>query len=163
MVNRVVIFILIGVLVAGSGLLVFYLWNTAPSPVALGHQEPAWELLASIQIEDTSDDILPHMIKTFPKPVRDAAEEFVIEGYLIRFVAEPYLQEFMIVPDPPECPFCGGAGYGPYLEVNTRQPLDDLPDYTKLSLIGQLEFIEDPTVYDAVKLVDAVLLKEPDL
>ena len=135
-------------------------FDTAQDQI-LGHETPPWELLARIEIEDTSDDILPNMIKTFPDEVIAAAQDFQIEGYLIRFVAEPYLREFMIVPDSPECPFCGGAGYGPYLEVQMREPLDDLPNYTKLHLVGQLEFIDDPKIFDAVKLTDAVLLNDP--
>lgn len=124
-----------------------------------GHETEAWQLLASIEAIDTSDTILPNMIKTFPDDLRAAADDFQIEGYLIRFVAEPYLQDFIIIPDPPNCLYCGGAGYGPYLEVNMKAPLDDdIPDYTKLTLRGTLELIEDPSVYDNAKLIDAILI-----
>ncbi|MEM0976889.1 MAG: hypothetical protein AAGJ34_05090 [Pseudomonadota bacterium] len=128
-------------------------------PAPLGHTTAPWQLIASIEVRDTSDGIIPHMIKVFPDDVRDAAEDFVIEGYLMRFVAEPALSEFLILPDPPTCPFCGGSGYGPYLEVQMKEPLDDLPDYTKLRIRGQLELIDDPTVYDAVRLIKGELVK----
>ncbi|MEM6464860.1 MAG: hypothetical protein AAF724_23415, partial [Pseudomonadota bacterium] len=101
-----------------------------PEPVR-GHTATPWQLLASIETYDISDDIVPNMIKTFPPDLRAAADGFAIEGYLMRFAAEPYLQEFLLLPDPPECPYCGGAGYGPFLEVIMREPLDDLPNYTQ--------------------------------
>jgi len=148
------------VILGGAAAFGFNAWTEKQAP-SFGHQTEAWELLGRIDVEDVSDDILPKLIKTFPEDIRSATEGFQIEGYLVRFVAEPYLQEFLIVPDPPSCLFCGGAGYGSYLEVQMRAPLDDLPDFTKLSLRGELVLVEDPTVYDTAKLVDAVLLSDP--
>ena len=124
-----------------------------------GHNTPAWELITSIEAVDTSDDILPNVVKTFPDALRTGTHDFEIEGYLMRFVSEPYLQDFILLPDPPECPFCGSSGYGPYLEVRMQTPLEDLPNYTKLRVRGTLELIEDPTVYETTRLVDGILIE----
>ena len=123
-----------------------------------GHTAAPWQLLSTIESVDTSDDIIPNLIKTFPEELRAASDNFEIEGYVMRFVSEPYLQEFMLLPDTPECAFCGGIGYGPFLEVRMETPLGDMPNYTKLRVRGQLELIEDPTVFDTARLVNATLV-----
>ncbi|MEO0342301.1 MAG: hypothetical protein AAF198_02580 [Pseudomonadota bacterium] len=148
----------IAITAAAVFVLITVFWPQSGTTTPRGHTTQAWQLLASVEIYDTSDSLMPNVVKTFPDNLRAATNEFEIEGYLLRYLAEPYLQAFMLVPDPPECEFCGGGGYGPFLDVQMKTPMSDLPNYTKLRVRGTIELIEDPEIYEAVRLVDAVLV-----
>ena len=117
--------------------------------------EAAWALLTSVEIVEEGDDANWRAVKTFPDPLRAAAEDFTITGYVVPVLAEPYIQTFMLVSDPADCPFCGSNGYGPVLEVHLKRPIGDLVEFTEMTVRGQRELIEDPETYQAFRLIEA--------
>ncbi len=118
-----------------------------------------WGLLEQVQIREEDKNGRWYAFKTFPKALKAAASRFEITGYYVPVQAQPYVTDFLLVQDPADCPFCGGAGYGPTLEVQLRKPLGDMPEFTVLSLRGRLELIEDTTTWQAYRLRDAVVVK----
>ena len=131
---------------------------TLATATSLGATPEAWTLLNSVEIREVEDEAgVWHVEKEFPPALLAAEEDFLITGHLVRITAEPRLTEFLLVPNPSECPFCSG-GYGPTLEVALRRPADDIADGTEISLIGTLDLIEDSTTYQAARLIDARIL-----
>ena len=127
-------------------------------PAAAPADAAAWRLLGTVQIEEHVDGDLWRVDKTFPEPLRAAAEGFTITGYYIPIVAEPYVSQFVLVEDPANCPFCGVGGYGPVLEVHLDRPMPDLPEFTPVTLRGDLQFVEDDDTLQLYRLRDARVL-----
>ncbi len=118
----------------------------------IGAQEwDGWALLAGATLAEEGSAVA----KTFPPALIAAAEQFEISGYVVPLVAEPYLKTFLLVPDPADCPFCGGGGYGPSLEVEMKRALPDVPEGTYVVLNGRLELDRSPETYDLFRLIDA--------
>lgn len=117
-----------------------------------------WRLLAAVEIEEVIDGLDWRAEKTFPDALLAAAEEeFEIDGFFIPISAEAYVETFLLVQDPADCPFCGsGGGYGPVVEVHMRHPLPDMPEFAQLSLRGDLVLIDDPETFQVYRLEDAV-------
>ena len=122
--------------------------------------EDAWTLLGAIEIEEVEAGGAWAARKTYPEGLRDAAS-FEIRGHVVPVSPQPYLETFLLVPDPADCPFCGSAGYGPSLEVTMRRALPDMAEGAEIALRGTLELIADPETFQAVRLVDAVRTDGP--
>lgn len=114
-----------------------------------------WELITQIRYEETETETTWSVKKTIPEALIDMAEGFEITGYYVPVEAQAKVRSFLLVPDPADCPFCGENGYGPTLEVTLAKPMKDVPEATKLTLQGTLEFDHSPETYRAVLLVDA--------
>lgn len=116
-----------------------------------------WRLLAEVEIKEVIDGLDWRAEKTFPDALVAAAEqEFEIGGFFIPVSAEAYIETFLLVQDPADCPFCGNGGYGPVVEVHMRHPLPDMPEFSPLSLRGDLVLIDDPETFQTYRLDDAV-------
>ena len=120
-------------------------------------RDAPWRLLAAVEITEIIDGLNWRAEKSFPDALRAAAEEsFEIGGFLVPISAEAYIETFLLVQDPADCPFCGTGGYGPVVEVWMRHPLPDMPEFTQLSLRGDLVLIDDPETFQTYRLEDAV-------
>lgn len=122
--------------------------------------EDAWALLGAVEIEEVETGGVWEARKTYPDGLRDAGP-FEIVGHVVPVSPQPYLETFLLVPDPADCPFCGSAGYGPSLEVTMRRALPDMAEGAEIALRGTLELIADPETFQAVRLVDAVRTDGP--
>ncbi len=135
------------------------LWAAFAGPgTALTDIEAQWRLLAEVEIEEHVEDGIWTAEKRFPDALLAAREGFEIEGYLVPITPEAFIETFLLVEDPADCPFCGSSGYGPALEVELRHPLRDLPEFSRIRVRGELQTIEDPETYQALRLVDAITL-----
>ena len=142
------------------------MWRAVPLLAVLAgplaaQDDGGWALLGLAEITETpvpGDTGVTYRIdKRFdPALQAAAAAEFTISGYLVPLLAEPYLDRFLLVPDPADCPFCGNAGYGPSLPVDMKRALPDLPEGTFLILSGQLELDRSAESFDLYRLFDAV-------
>jgi len=119
-------------------------------------QDAGWELLSSVRISEEGSGLNWRAVKVFPEAVRAATDGFEITGYAIPIVPEAYVETFLLVADPADCPFCGNSGYGPVLEVHLKRPLGDLVEFDEITVTGQLELIDDPETFQAFRLLDAI-------
>lgn len=117
-----------------------------------------WELITSIGYEESEADGEWKVTKTIPDALRTQADSFTITGYYVPVEAQAYVSQFLIVPDPADCPFCGSNGYGPTLEVHVTTPMPDLAEASEVTVSGKLNFDESTETYRAVYLTDATLL-----
>ena len=115
-----------------------------------------WDMLARVDIEETIDGDIWRAEKTFPPELVAAAEGFEIEGFLVPILPEAYITTFLLVEDPADCPFCGSGGYGPTLEVHLKSPLSDIPEFTRVTVRGDLVLIEDPETTQSARLENAI-------
>ena len=118
--------------------------------------ETGWDLLAKIEIKEVITATTFEAHKTFPEELKAQADSFEISGYFVPVLPQGYQSQFLLVPAPEDCPFCGSGGYGPTLEVHVKRPLPDLPEFSELTVSGRLEFEESTDTYQAVRMVDAV-------
>ena len=114
-----------------------------------------WDLLSSIEVVEVEEGEIWRAEKSFPDELRAAADGFRVTGYLVPIVPEPYLQTFLVVEDPADCPFCGSGGYGSVLEVVLREPMPQLAEFALIEVTGRLELIDDPMTLQSARLVDA--------
>lgn len=114
-----------------------------------------WRLLAAVEIKEVIDGDHYAAIKTYPPALLDA-DRFLISGFVVPVTSEPYIETFILVEDPANCPFCGGDTYGPVLEVQLKRPMGSLVEFTELTVEGRIELIEDPETYQSYRLVDAI-------
>lgn len=128
------------------------------SPLLAGSEEN-WQLLGSVEIKEIITGDQWRVEKTFPPALKGAAKDFEIEGFFVPVLAEGEIRQFLLVEDPADCPFCGNGGYGPVLEVHTRRPVPDMPEFTVMTVKGQLEFVEDPETMQLFKLTEARILR----
>ncbi|MEM6896058.1 MAG: hypothetical protein AAF576_01685 [Pseudomonadota bacterium] len=131
--------------------------GTATSVAAeLFDTDAAWNLLNTATVSERLKDGRWEAVKRFPDPLRDAAESFVVEGFVIPILPEPELSTFMMVQDPNNCPFCGtGSGYAPVLEVMLSHAIPSVPEFSRMRVTGELELIDDPDTYQMFRLVSA--------
>ena len=123
---------------------------------ALFDSDEAWNLLNTATVREKIEDDLYLAVKDFPAPLREAAEDFTVQGFLIPIWAEAELSAFMLVQDPENCPFCGtGSGYAPVLEVHLAEAIPAQEEFTQIRVRGELELIEDPLTYQMFRMVDA--------
>lgn len=125
---------------------------------ALSAQPQNWQLLGAISFEEVEADGQWRVEKEFPDALRAATDGFTITGYYVPIEAQAYVTQFLLVPDPADCPFCGSNGYGISLEVHMDQPLPDMPEATELTITGVLELIDDPETYQFARLRGGQLL-----
>ncbi len=116
-----------------------------------------WDLLQAITFEEVETDTEWKVLKTFPEGLRNGAE-FTVTGYYVPVEAQAYVTQFLIVPDPADCPFCGSNGYGISLEVLAADPMPDLPEASEVTVTGTLELIEDTETYQFARLTEARLV-----
>lgn len=117
---------------------------------------PGWHWLLEIQITEFEDNAGNWWVeKEFPPELVELAPNFEISGFYLPMQAEPFVTEFILVPEDTDCPFCGASGYGMMLEVHMRHPLGDIDEGTLLKLTGQLELMDDPGTYQSARLLDA--------
>jgi len=115
-------------------------------------------LLDTVQIKEVMSGNQWRAEKTFSDGLRAATDGFTIEGYYLPIEAQGYISSFLLIRDPADCPFCGLSGYGPSLEVTLKRPMRDRAPYSKITLRGDLELIDDPETYMAYRLIDAAVL-----
>ena len=126
---------------------------TLTSPALAG--DP-WELIAGVEYREEIDGDEWRVVKMLPAQLIEATKApFTVTGYYVPIEAQAYVTNFLLVPDPADCPFCGSSGIGVLLEVFASEPMPDLPEGTEMTMTGTLEMVEDPYTYQAVKLVDA--------
>ncbi|MEL7344052.1 MAG: hypothetical protein AAFN59_04220 [Pseudomonadota bacterium] len=118
--------------------------------------EAGWDLLTSVKITEVGEGLDWRAEKTFSEDIRAAADAFQISGFVVPIVPEPYVQTFLLVAEPEDCPFCGSSGYGPVLEVHLKRPLAGLTEFAELTVRGQLELIDDPMTFQAYRLLEAI-------
>lgn len=126
------------------------------APVSAGWD--GWSLLQSVEVKEVVQDDLWRAQKSFPPELRAATEGFEVRGFYVPIQAEPYIQRFLVVQDPADCPFCGGSGYGPSLEVHLKKPMADIPEFSEITVKGDLDLIDDPDTYQAYILRGAVVM-----
>ncbi|QQA42512.1 hypothetical protein [Pelagovum pacificum] len=116
----------------------------------------SWDLINEIRYLEEQNDGEWTVIKEVPAALVDAAGgQLTISGFYVPIEAEAYTTNFLLVPDPADCPFCGSGGYGVTLEVFLDEPMPDVPEATEVSVTGTLELVDDPQTYQAVRLVGA--------
>ena len=135
---------------------------TSHAAVAQDAADPdaSWRLLADVEIKEIINGDLWRAEKTFPDALRAATDGFEITGFFVPITAQAYVETFLLVENPADCPFCGGGGYGPVVEVRMRHPLPDMPEFSLLRLRGDLVLIDDPETFQLYRLEDAVRLDE---
>ncbi|MEM1361050.1 MAG: hypothetical protein AAGF94_04970 [Pseudomonadota bacterium] len=121
--------------------------------------QESWRLISDIDLVESEKDGIWRVDKTIPTALQDRAQDFSITGYAVPIMAQPYIQQFLLVEDPDDCPFCGDSGYGPSLEVTLRRSLPTLAEGTEVSVTGTLEFDMSPETYQTVRLKDAVITR----
>ena len=117
-----------------------------------------WELITAISYKESETGGEWKVEKLIPDALRAQTQGFTITGYYVPVEAQAYVSQFLIVPDPADCPFCGSNGYGPTLEVFMKSPMEDVPEATELTVSGTLNFDESTETYRAVFLTDAELV-----
>ncbi|MDF0599251.1 hypothetical protein P1J78_00770 [Psychromarinibacter sp. C21-152] len=117
-----------------------------------------WDLLGAIEIRETEHNGRWAVEKTFPEALRAAKDGFRITGYYVPVQAQAYVRSFLLVPDPADCPFCGGGGYGPTLEVQMRKAMPDIAEGTQITVEGTLRLIDSDETYQSAILTEGVLL-----
>ncbi|WP_305968267.1 MULTISPECIES: hypothetical protein [unclassified Mameliella] len=117
-----------------------------------------WDLISAIEYEETETETSWSVAKTIPDALRARAQDFEVTGYYVPVEAQAYVSTFLLVPDPADCPFCGQNGYGPSLEVSMKRPMPDVPEATKVTVRGTLNFDDSPETYRAVFVTEGVLI-----
>ncbi|SMX36068.1 hypothetical protein MAA8898_00741 [Maliponia aquimaris] len=134
----------------------------APALLACAMATPAladpWDLITAIEYSETETETSWSVKKTVPDALRAMAGDFEITGYYVPVEAQAYVSTYLLVPDPADCPFCGTNGYGPALEVAMKRPMPDVPEATRITVRGTLNFDDSPETYRAVFLTDGVLV-----
>ena len=114
-----------------------------------------WGLLSGVKISEEGEGLDWKAVKEFPASLQAATDGFTITGFAIPIVPEAYVETFLLVADPDDCPFCGSSGYGPVLEVHLKRPIGDLVEFAEITVRGTLELIDDPQTFQAYRLLDA--------
>ncbi len=126
---------------------------------ALADTWQAWRMLETVEVTEVHEGERFRVQKDFPDALRAAAQDFLIAGYVVPVVPEPWMTTFLLVERPEDCPFCG-SGYGPSttVEVHLDKPMRDLPEFSYVELRGTLELVEDPDTMQMYRLRDAKVL-----
>lgn len=115
-------------------------------------------LLSQATIEEQISGDLWRAEKTIPQNLRTAADTpFEISGIYVPIQAEPFITQFLLVESAQNCPFCGTDGSGPVVEVHLKGSTADMPEFTEVTLIGDLTFVEDPETLQLFILKNARL------
>ncbi len=117
-----------------------------------------WDLITAIEYTETESNGEWQVKKTFPPELRAMATAFEITGYYVPIEAQGYVTQFLLVPDPADCPFCGAGGYGPTLEVKMKRPMPDVAEASELTVRGTLNFDRSTETYRALFLTDGRLV-----
>jgi hypothetical protein len=125
---------------------------------AMAQSAAPWELITAISYEETETETSWKVEKTIPEALRAMAERFEITGFYVPVEAQAYVSQFLLVPDPADCPFCGQNGYGPTLEVQMKRAVPDMAEGSEVTVRGHLQFDESTETYRAVFLTGAVLV-----
>ncbi|MBV7392878.1 hypothetical protein [Mameliella sediminis] len=137
----------------------FHAATTCLSAACPASAEPdPWDLIQSIEYEETETETTWSVAKIIPDDLRAMQDGFQITGYYVPVEAQAYVSTFLLVPDPADCPFCGQNGYGPSLEVMMKRPMPDVPEATKITVRGTLNFDDSSETYRAVFVTDGILV-----
>lgn len=117
-------------------------------------QSTGWDLIGAVGITEIEEDGIWRVEKTYPPGLENGAT-LTVSGYFVPMMAQGYQTQFLLVPDPADCPFCGTNGYGPTLEVHAATPLPDLPEGATLTVTGTVELVDSPETYQALRLRNA--------
>jgi len=125
------------------------LFGAAPAPAQTAGT--GWDLIGAITVTDVERNGTWTLVKDYPPGLTDGAT-LTVTGYFVPLVAQGYQSQFLLVPDPADCPYCGSGGYGPSLEVHVRRSLPDYPEGTLLTVTGVVELIPGPETYQTLRL-----------
>lgn len=106
--------------------------------------EAAWDLLASIEIEEIETATDYEVRKHFPSTIENGIMQFDITGYVVPLTDEDELYDLMLVSDMGFCPFCGSPEHGTSLQVTMSEPLIGYEEGARVTLRGVLEPVTDP-------------------
>jgi len=113
-------------------------------------------LLSQVELREVETDTSWHVEKTFPKALSTGSQSFQITGFVVPYEAQGEMETFLLVDDPLSCPFCGtGESYGPVLEVWLKRAVDNIPEFSLITVVGELELITDPMTMQLYRLVNA--------
>lgn len=126
--------------------------------------ENTWKTLARLTYKKEFDELMGFKIDkpVFGDKVKAlAGKEIIIKGYIIPVEGYKSHKEFILSAFPYNmCFFCGGAGPETVMEVESTDPVKYQAD--AIYLKGILELNADDINRLMYKLVDAVLIDEPD-
>lgn len=128
--------------------------GTSSDPVVPADRDAAWNLLNLATVTDVVEGDVWKAVKEFPDELRDATSGFTVQGYLVPIVAEAELSRFILIQDSLGCPFCGSS-YGPILDVELAKAIPALPEFTEITVVGELDLIDDPDTYQMFVLREA--------
>ena len=126
--------------------------------------ENTWKTLSRITYKKEFDELMGFKIDkpVFSQKVKNlAGKEIVIKGYIIPVEGYKSHKEFILSAFPYNmCFFCGGAGPETVMEVEASEAVKYKAD--AIYMKGTLELNADDINRLMYKIVDAVLVEEPD-
>lgn len=127
-------------------------------------KENTWKTLSRITYKKEFDELMGFKIDkpVFSDKVRALeGKEITIKGYIIPVEGYKSHKEFILSAFPYNmCFFCGGAGPETVMEVEASEPVKYQAD--AIYLKGKLELNADDINRLMYKIVDAVMVDEPD-
>ncbi|MEM6695075.1 MAG: hypothetical protein AAF626_10475 [Pseudomonadota bacterium] len=114
--------------------------------------------MSQIQFDEREENGRWVVEKTFPTELKDQRDAVSVTGYYVPVLAEAYVTQFILVPQPYACPFCGSDSYGLALEVHVAEPMPDLEEGTRIEVRGMIELVESGDTYQSIILTDAALV-----
>lgn len=126
--------------------------------------ENTWKTLSRITYKKEYDELMGFKIDkpVFSDKVKAlSGKEIIIKGYIIPVEGYKSHKEFILSAFPYNmCFFCGGAGPETVMEVEAKEPVKY--DADAIYLKGKLELNADDINRLMYKIVDAVLVDEPE-
>lgn len=119
--------------------------------------DPAWDLIAAIEVEEIMTETTYEVRKTFPAAVQNGIEDFDITGYLVPLANGAELSDFILISDMGFCPFCGSPEHGTSLQVSMASPVA-FEEGARVTVRGALEANTDPETFQSTMLRGAVLV-----
>ncbi len=115
-----------------------------------------WSSLATAAWEETETEQGWLVRKYFPDTLRNEAADFTITGFLVPVVPEPELSNFLLVETRLDCPYCGeSASPTSVLEVELAAPIAHRDEFSRITVRGKLEFIENTMTTQLFRLTEA--------
>lgn len=123
--------------------------------VAWAESSPAWDLLASIEIEEIVTETSYEVRKIFPAAVENGIDQFDITGYIVPLSDGPGITDFILISDMGFCPFCGSPEHGTNLQVSMAEPLVGYEEGSRITVRGALEPVTDPETWQTTIMTGA--------
>lgn len=114
-----------------------------------------WALLGEIAIEEIATETTYEVRKSFPAALQGGLQEFRITGYAVPLTPGENVTGLLLVSDMGLCPFCGSGEHGGSLEVLLDEPMIGLEEGARISLVGNLEMVDDPMTWQTAVLRNA--------